>query len=351
MRRVTCLQAFSLQACMLSLALAADLPRAASAASLDTPTGTLGVVMVDKVGSRLRIFDPAAEHEVASVVPGTDPELKPHQLALSADHRTAYVSIYGDGVYGANRHPGHTIAIVDLPSHQLVGSIDLSPYMAPHGIQIDASGTLYVACDASRKVLVIDPSTRRIEAAIDVEGTGHRLALLPDASKLYVSNKNDRPFVSVVDVPSRKMMGRIPMPGGTEGIVAAPDGKTVLAADLTQPYIHVFSTATDTEVDRIQVQDTTGGVYTLFFDPTGRRVVALLSSGQLNIFDAADLHAPQRIVHSGGTALMGIGFAADGRTALVGNHAEGTVSSIDLQSATLLRTFRAGRGIEAIAYY
>jgi DNA-binding beta-propeller fold protein YncE len=346
MRRLTCLQAFTL-----TLALAASLPEISRAASLDSPTGTVGIVMIDKVGSRVRFFDPAAEHELASLVPGTDPELKPHQLVISPDHRTAYVSIYGDGVYGRNRHPGHTVAIIDLTSHQLVGNIELSPYEAPHGIQIDAAGMLYVACDASRKVLVIDPSHRHIEAAIDVEGTGHRIALLPDASKLYVSNKNDRPFVSVVDVRSRKMVGRIAMPNGTEGIVASPDGKTVLAADLTEPYVHVFSTATDIEVDRIQVQDAAGGVYTLFFDPTGRRLLALLASGQINIFDPADLHAPQRIVHSGGTALMGIGFAADGRTALVGNHAEGTVSSIDLQTAMLLKTFRAGRGIEALAYY
>ena len=92
----------------------------------------------------------------------------------------------------------------------MVGSIDVSPHQAPHGIQVDASGLLYVACDLSRKVLILDPRKRSVVAAIDVEGTGHWLALLPDASKLYVANKNDKPFVSVVDVKSRKMVGQSP---------------------------------------------------------------------------------------------------------------------------------------------
>src|SRR5581483_7570447 len=228
------------------------------------------------------------------------------------------------------------------------GTIDVSPYQAPHGIQVDAAGRLYVACDLSRKVLIIDPRTRHIEAAIDVEGTGHRLALLPDATKLYVANKDDRPFVSVVDVKSRRMIGRVPMPTGSEGIVASPDGRYVLVADLTQPYLHVISSTTDREVDKIAVQGVEKGIYKIFYTPDGHRVLVCTATGQINIFDAADLHAPQRIVHSAGTALMGIAFAPDGKTALVGNHGEGTVTRFDLETGTVVRTFPAGKGVESL---
>ncbi len=78
--------------------------------------------------------------------------INPHDIALSPDHKTAYLTIYGAGIYGKNPSPEHTIAIIDLMSHSLAGTIDVSPYIAPHGIQIDAAGTLYVACDASCKV-------------------------------------------------------------------------------------------------------------------------------------------------------------------------------------------------------
>jgi DNA-binding beta-propeller fold protein YncE len=323
----------------------------AATANLNSPTGTAGLIMVDKVGGQVRFFDPATDKELASFVPAPEPGGKPHELAISPDHKTAYVAVYGDGIYGNNPHPGHTVAIVDLASRSMVGSIELSPYQAPHGIQIDASGNIYVACDLSRKVLILDPRKRSVVAAIDVEGTGHWIALLPDASKLYVANKNDKPFISVVDLKSRKMVGRIPMPNGTQGITASADGKTVLAADLSEPFLHVISTASDTEVDRIQLSGVEKGLYKVFYSADGTRVLTALPSGQINIFKASDLHAPQNVVRSGGTALMGFAFAANGKTVLVGNHGEGTVSRIDLETATVIKTFPAGKGVETLAYF
>ena len=319
--------------------------------NLNSPTGTHGLIMVDKVGGYVRFFDPATDKELASIDPSDGPGIKPHELAISPDHKTAYVSVYGDGVYGNNPHPGHTVAIFDLVSQKMVGGIDVSPYRAPHGLQIDRQGMLYVACDLDRKVLILDPKKRSIEAAIDVEGTGHWIALLPDASKLYVANKNDKPFVSVIDVKWRKMIGKVPMPNGSQGIVVSLDGKTVLVADYSEPYLHVISTATDMEVDKVKVKGVEKGLYKAFYTPDGKRLLTCLTDGQINIFSSADLHAPQKVMKSAGTALMGFAFAPDGKTALVGNHGEGTVSRIDLETATVINTFPAGKGVETLAYY
>lgn len=326
-------------------------PAFAAPSTLNAPTGTSGLIMVDKVGGQVRFFDPATDRELASFAPAAETGSKAHEVAISPDHKTAYVTVYGDGVYGNNPHPGHTVAIVDLVSRKMTGSIDIAPHQAPHGIQVDAHGVLYVACDLSRKVLILDPAKRALVAAIDVEGTGHWLALLPDASKLYVANKNDKPFVSVVDVKSRKMIGRISLPNGTQGIVASPDGKTVLVADFSEPVLHVISTAKDAVIDSVRVTGVERGLYKVFFSPDGRRVLTALPSGQVNLFDAVNLHAPQKVLKSAGTALMGFAFAADGKTALVGNHGEGTVTRFDLDSGTVLGTFPAGKGVETLAYF
>jgi DNA-binding beta-propeller fold protein YncE len=326
-------------------------PVLAASFVLNAPTGTSGLIMVDKVGAQVRFFDPATDRELASFPPAPESGAKAHELAISPDHKTAYVSVYGDGVYGNNPHPGHTVAIVDLASRKMVASIDIAPYQAPHGIQVDAKGMVYVACDLSRKVLVLDPGKRSVAAAIDVEGTGHWLALLPDASKLYVANKNDKPFLGVVDVKSRKMIGRIPMPNGTQGIAASPDGKTVLAADFSEPVLHVISSAKDVEIDKVRVEGFDKGLYKVFFSPDGRRVLTALPTGQINIFDAANLHGPQKVLKSAGTALMGFAFSPDGKTALVGNHGEGTVTRFDLDTGAVLGTFPAGKGVETLAYY
>ena len=180
----------------------------AAGVELNHPTGTKGLFMVDKLGAHLRFFDPVTFKEQSAI----EVSANPHDFAFSADHRLAYVPIYGDGVYGKNPHPGHEIDIVDLQTQRVVATMDIAPYRAPHGIQIARNGTVYVTCDLDRKVLVIDPKARAIKDTIDTEGTGHWMAILPDGSKLYVANKNDKPFISVLDLTVRKLIGKIPGP-------------------------------------------------------------------------------------------------------------------------------------------
>lgn len=333
-------------------ALAAFAPLAhAGAASLNHPTGTRGLIMVDKMGSRVLFFGARGDRELGELRPSANPALRPHEVAISPDDRTAYVSVYGDGVFGNNPHPGHTIAVIDLATRHMVGSIDVSPYRAPHGMQVDAAGRLYVACDLDHKVLVIDPKRRRIEAAIDVGEAGHWIALAPEEGRLYVSAHGTKPFISVIDVRSRRVIDRIPIEHGTMGITVSPDGHTVLAADAAAPVLHIVSTRTDREVGQVRVQEYGRGLYKVFYSPDGRYVLTCLPTGQINIFSAADLEAPQRIVHSPGTALMGFAFSADGRSALTGNHGQGTVSRIDLAGGHITDTFPAGKGVETLAYY
>jgi len=139
---------------------AVTLAFAAVRVDVNNPTGTHGLIVIDKIGRHIRFLDPATFQEISNLEVG----VAPHDLAISPDHRFAYVPVYGDGVYGRNPHPGHTIAIVDLASRQVSGTIDVSPYQAPHGIQIDDTGIIYVTCDLSRKLLVIDPKARSIQA-------------------------------------------------------------------------------------------------------------------------------------------------------------------------------------------
>ena len=308
-------------------------------------TGTAGLILVDKLGHHIRFFDPATHKEISNL----DAEVNPHDVAVSPDHKTAYVPIYGDGVYGRNPHPGHNIDIVDLNSRQIAGTIDVSPYQAPHDIKIDSAGTIYVVCDLSRKLLVIDPKARRISAAIDTEGTGHWFTVLPDGSKAYVANKNDKPFISVVDLKARKMTGRIPAPNGTQGIAASPDGKRVLALDFNDPVVLVIDTATDAVVDKVPLAQGAKGAYVVHYSPDGTKALICALNSTIHVLDSSDLHKQQ--VYKVGKDPMGFAFAPDGRTVLVANHGDGTVSVLDLKEQRITGKFMAGTGIESGTYF
>lgn len=331
------------------LALAAlTITAASSAARLDpnNPTGTTGVVLIDKVGHHIRFYDPKTWTEISNI----DVAVNPHDIAVSPDHKTAWVPIYGAGIYGRNPNPEHTIAIIDLTTRMQTGTIDVSPYVAPHGIQIDSAGTLYVTCDASRKLLIINPKTKKIEDAIDTEGTSHWIAVLPDASKAYAVNKNDRPFITVIDLKARKIAGHISVPNGTEGVSASPDGKRIVALDYTDPVLHVIDTATDKIIDNITLDQNQRAASRVRYSPNGEYIVTDNNSQILNIIRTSDLHGRQSVVPIG-KAPMGMGFAPDNRTMLVGNHGDGSVSVIDMKDGKELKRFQAGAGIETMTWY
>jgi YVTN family beta-propeller protein len=332
----------------LSLAMAAVVPAAAIGPNADpnNPTGTSGLVLIDKLGSHIRFVDPTIFRELSSF----ETEKAPHDLAFSPDHKTVYIPIYGDGVYGRNPHPGHLIAIVDLESRKMTGTIDVSPYQAPHGIQVDHAGKLYVTCDLSRKLLVIDPNKRAVEAAIDTEGTGHWSAVLPDGSKAYVANKNDKLFVSVIDLKARKMIGRIPAPNGTEGITASPDGMYVVAVDHVEPVLLVINPDRDQVAVRIPLEGNPRGAFKPRFTPDGSRLLVCSLDGTVNIINVADAHGKQTVLKVGKDP-MGFAISPDGKTALVANHGDGTVSVINLAEGRVVSSFKGGVGVETLSYY
>ena len=90
---------------------------------LNNPTGTRGLIAVDKVGGKVRFYDPRTFHEIDAI----EVEKLPHEVAISADHKTAYVAIYGPGIFGNNPTPAQTIVVIDLESRKAVDQISVAP--------------------------------------------------------------------------------------------------------------------------------------------------------------------------------------------------------------------------------
>ena len=217
--------------------------------------------------------------------------------------------------YNGNPNPGQSILIVDLAGQKVAGTIDIAPHQAPHGIQIDTSGKLYVVCDISKVLLVIDPVARKIESVIDVQGTGHWIAVLPDASKAYVSNQSGQEFISVVDLKTRKMIGKVLRPA------ARADRRVIRRqARLRHPGPGaaplVIDPASDTILDKIELQGHSEAGYKLRVSLDGRTLLVCSGIGgmdsYINILDVGDLHGKQQVVRAGKSS-MGFAFAPEAR--------------------------------------
>jgi DNA-binding beta-propeller fold protein YncE len=337
----------------LALTLLAHAPLLA-AEDPNNPTGRNGLILVDKRGNYVRFFDPVTLKQLSSFSTGNQAG---HEVAISPDHRTAYIPIYGDGVINRNPNPGNVVLMVDLASRQVSGTIDLSPCKAPHGIQVDAKGMLYVVCDISRTLLVVNPTTRRTEATINIEGSGHWLAVLPDASKAYVSHQGGGEFISVVDLKARKMVGR--MPTASRGIIASPDGRRVFAmtgGPKGPPVVVAIDTATDRIVDRVGLQGHAQPGYKLKISLDGATLITCgyelggKVESMVNLLSLSDLHGPQKFFRAG-RGTMGFAFGPDGRTVLLANDGDGTVTVADTKRGVVTNTFQAGTGIETLSFY
>ena len=307
------------------------------------------LLAVDKVGKGFEFRNAGTHARLARI----ELPARPHELVVTPDSKTAYVSIYGDGIYGNNTHPGQQVAVIDLVSRRLVDFIDVSPFFAPHGMSIDAYGMLWLTCDKSSHVLVVDPKARAVIAAIPtvVPGT-HWIVGHPGSKKLYGSNK-DNAFIFVFDVNSRAISKRIAVPNGVEGIAISPNGRRVYASDHEKAKILVLDTMKDEVVGTVDLQGYPeiptyeDHEMRLRVSPDGRYlVVSAYKWDRAVLVETADMSKQTLLKTKKGP--MGIAFSANSSCAYLAEHDSGSISVIDLARKEFAGSFSCGTGVETM---
>lgn len=325
-------------------------------ADANFPTGRNGLIAIDKVGNRVLFLDPDTL-AVETTLEGFAPRV--HELAISPDHRTAYVPIYGDGIHGDNPHPGHLIAVFDLAGRRHAGDISTAPHLAPHGLRWGAEGQLYCVCENSGVVLEMDAASGAIRHVIEVgSDKAHRIEVLPDGSRLYTENEEDL-FASVVDLATRQRIGKIALPHGSAGIALSPDGTTIILVDAKQPDLLVVDTATDRITRTIRLDGHEAPAQIARYSPDGRFLVVTSHDAPLCTILDAGLGTPglgtpeldtQRLVQLP-KGPMNMAFHPDGETVVVANQDAGSLSVVSLTEAEVRRTVPVGCGIETLSFF
>ena len=273
-----------------------------------------------------------------------------HELALSPDGRTAYGSVYGDGIFIKRINPDRRIVVIDLPSRSLSRIIDLGEVYAPHGVMMDDSGALWTSAELGNAVLVIDPTTDKIHK-IDVGGTAHWVAISHATGKAFVSVKGND--IVLIDTARRAVIDRIALPRVTEGLAVSPDGGTVYVCAQTAAEFYVVDARTHAVRQTVAVDEANPAnpqMRRVRVSPDNRYVVVSSNKGDHAAIYAADGLKP---VASFPTKKgpMGFGFAPGGERAYLCCHDDAVVFEFELASGRVTRTFPTAAGCEFIVAY
>jgi len=303
-----------------------------------------GMIAVDKIGARVLFLNPKT-YETETIIDGFQRTV--HELLVIPETGFAYVPIFGDGIHGRNPNPGHVLCVIDLAKRTRAGDIDLSPYSAPHTVRLGADQLIYITCENSAVVAVIDPKTHKMIDAIGSGSTNaHRLAITNDGRRLYTDNEEDA-TVSVIDVPNRKLLGKIKTPQPIAGIAVSGDGGTVIAVSDEQPVLFLIDTAVGEVTRNVRLEDVPKAAQIARYSPDDKLLcVTSLNSDMVSVIDAHSWH--QSAIRIGNQP-MDMAFRGD--ELFVACQGDGSMHVIDIPGRRVKLSFRAGTGCESVGFF
>jgi YVTN family beta-propeller protein len=303
-----------------------------------------GMIAVDKMGGKVLFLNPTT-YATEVVIDGFSRTV--HELLVVPETGRAYVPIFGDGIHGRNPNPQHFLLIFDLHKRAHVGTIDLSPYIAPHTLKLGPDGLIYITCENSAVVAVIDRKLEKVVDAIDSGSTnGHRLIIAPDGERLYTENEEDG-TVSVIDLPKRKLLGKIKTPRPLAGIAISPDGRTVVGVDDAQPTLFLIDTEAGAIREEIVLKDVPKAAQIARYAPDNSLLgVTSLNSDTVSLIDPT---FRQQTAIKVGSQPMDMAFHGD--ELFVACQGDGSIHVIDIPNRRAKASFPAGTGCESVGFF
>jgi len=292
-------------------------------------------VVVQKLSGTVGFYDANGRH-ISDAKVG----LHPHEMALSTDGKTIYVSDNGVIWMTETGAGENTVSVIDVATRKRTGVIDLGTYHRPHGITVDPrTGQLFVTTEHPNALLVIDLATRKIMKAIDVKGQApHMVVLSADSEWAFTSDSNSGDLSAI-----RLATGEVKLIRAgkrPQGQAFSPDRKTLYVTIADEMAIAIFDLSKMAFTGRIPTGKTPVRVAVT---PDGKTLVYALQ--EANAVGFADIATRKEIgqVNAGGPT-MSISLSPDGKTAYTGIQEQDKVVVISVADRKIVQSFSTPKG-------
>lgn len=146
---------------------------------------------------------------------------------------------------------------VDRPSHREVlrggfcrAAADRR-YRTPVNVVVSPGGQrLYVPCEQSNSVAIVDPRAGRVIAEIPVGRRPHDAAVDSQDRTLYVTNRLDG-TVSVVDIAAARVRATVPVGSEPHGVLIDPSGRFIYVLNTGEDSISIIDVGALHEIRRL----------------------------------------------------------------------------------------------------
>jgi YVTN family beta-propeller protein len=315
---------------------------AQNGAPIIAPAGDV-ILVANQKSASVTMIEVESGRTVAHIPVGAGP----HELAVSADGRTAVVPLFGESfLWGAGY--GKAIAVIDVASATVRRTIELGENTSPHGAVFLADNrTAAVTSSDARAIVLIDTETGGITETIPIGNPPYLLTGSPDRQFAYSTNPQTG-TVSELDLAAPALRRTFLIPGEPGGIAVSGDRSSLWVSRTGADALSVVDLETG------EVTKTFGGLDVLRragISPDGQTILVTSgTSDEVRLFDVAGKKEIGKIPLGGGISASGVHFGADSKTAFVTSPRSDLVLELDVEKRTVLRKFDTQSSPDGIVY-
>jgi len=184
-----------------------------------------------------------------------------HAVGLSLPTRAACEQCHTPGIHGADfDYEIYRPQVDHSRADMAMARAAAIEYKTPFNLAVSPDGRqLYVVCEASDSLVVVDTGTRAVVGEIEVGNLPHGVCLSPAGGTAYVSNRGDD-TVSVIDLEAMEVVETIVVGDEPHGVVTDEMGRTLFVANAGSADISVVDLERRREVKRLSAARGAWGV-------------------------------------------------------------------------------------------